>query len=413
LNDTFWGQTTAPALPLEVRDSEESTEIIAAGDLPPLDTEGHELEELLDQLASFLRRYVVLTPAQADAIALWIIHSHAFEAAETTPYLAITSAEKRSGKTRLLEVLEVLVANPMRTADMSEAALFRSLANEQATLLLDEVDAIFGPKTRERESLRAMLNAGHRRGATVRRVVGEGPTMRVEAFPVFCPKALAAIGQLPDTVADRSIPIRLKRAAPSEPLERWRKREADPEAEKLRLRLAEVTAVSLEALTEARPSIPAELDDRAADGWEPLLAIADLAGGNWPERARRAALELSAGQLREEESVGIRLLADIRRVFTEHGADRLPSTELAAALGEIEEAPWGDWRGKTLDTRALAGLLKRYDIRPKVIRIGDKTPSGYLKEWFEDPWRRYLPAQEPSELNKVNTRLDAPHTYGF
>jgi hypothetical protein len=413
LINTLRGQTIAPALTPEVRDSEEAPAIIAAGDLPPLDTPGDDLAELLDELVSFLQRYVVLSQAQADAIALWIVHTHAFKAAETTPYLAITSAEKRSGKTRLLEVLEVLVANPMRTADMSEAALFRSLAEEHATLLLDEVDAIFGPKTRERETLRAMLNAGHRQGATVRRVVGEGPSMRAEAFPVFCSKALAAIGQLPDTVADRSIPIRLKRAAPNEPLLRWRKREAEPEAESLRMRLAQVAAVILEALTEAWPSIPEKLDDRAADGWEPLLAIADLAGGDWPKRARRAALELSAGEAREEESIGIRLLADIRRVFSERQTDRLPSSELTKALTDIEEAPWGDWRGKTLDTRALAGLLKRYDIRPKVIRIGDKTPSGYLKEWFEDPWRRYLPPQEPSELNKVNTRLDAPHTYGF
>jgi uncharacterized protein DUF3631 len=178
-------------------------------------------------------------------------------------------------------VLEQLVANPLRTADMSEAALFRSLADEQATLLLDEIDAIFGGKTRDREGLRGLLNAGHRAGATVRRVVGEGANMRVESFPVFCAKALAGIGELPDTVTDRAIPIRLKRAMRTEKVERWRRREQETPAASLRDRAARFALQHIDELSEAKPNLPEQLGDRAADGWEPLFAIGDRAGAHW------------------------------------------------------------------------------------------------------------------------------------
>jgi hypothetical protein len=164
---------------------------------------------LLDDVAAFVRRFVVVSDMQADAIALWVAHTHAAEAAETTPYLVLTSAEKRSGKTRLLEVLELVVHEPLPTANISDAALFRAIKELGPTLLLDEVDAIFGGKAREREDLRGLLNAGYRRGAVARRMGGAKMTT-LEAFPVYCPKAFAAIGKLPDTIADRSIAIRLQ-----------------------------------------------------------------------------------------------------------------------------------------------------------------------------------------------------------
>ena len=121
-----------------------------------------DLVQTLDDVVAFLRRYVVMTPAQADATALFVAHTHAIEAADATPYLAVTSAEKRSGKTRLIEVLELLVRSPIQTMNISDAALFRAIDQLSPTLLFDEVDAIF--KARDREDLRAMLNAGHRRG---------------------------------------------------------------------------------------------------------------------------------------------------------------------------------------------------------------------------------------------------------
>lgn len=349
---------------------------------------------LLDELASFVRRYVVLTAHQVVAVALWVLHAHAADAAESTPYLAVTSAERRSGKSRLLELVELLVPRPLLSANVSPAALFRTIAAETPTLLLDEADATFSRNAGERaEELRGLLNAGHRRGAVVIRMVGPGASLKAERFPVFCPKALAGIGELPDTIADRSISIRMKRKSPGEEVTRYRRREVEPASSGLRARLAAWCERRLDGLAEARPMLPDALDDRAADGWEPLLAIADAAGGDWPGDARRAALVLSAGRDdAEADSLGVRLLADVRAVLDERSADRIASAELASALAAMEEAPWGDLYGKALDARGLARRLRPFEVRPRKVRVGEETVQGYRREDFADAWARYCAA---------------------
>jgi hypothetical protein len=371
------------------------------------------LASLLDDLAAFVRRFVVVSPAQATAISLWVAHTHAFDAADASPYLAVTSAEKRSGKSRLFEVLELLVANPWRVITPTEAVLFRKVDKDRPTLLLDETDAIFGKKNGENyEGLRALLNAGNRQGTSVPRCVG---TSQLVSFSVFCPKAIAGIGELPDTIADRSIPIRLKRKARSEKAERFRQRDAKYAAERLYIDSTAWAEHAVPTLAEARPELPAELDDRAQDAWEPLLAIADLTGSNWPDRARAAAMELANGGDHEDESRGVRLLADIRAVFDERDADRLASAVLADALHEIEEAPWGEWYGKAITQNAIARLLKPYGVQPRKLRIGEETARGYGREQFADAWERYLsdtggqPEQAEQPLNDASlSQADVP-----
>ena len=240
---------------------------------------------------------------QSVACTLWVVHTHAVDQAETSPYLGIESAEKRSGKSRLLDCLDLLTACPWRAVLPSDAVVYRKIATGDVTLLLDEIDAVFGPKSAsQHEGLRGLLNAGTRRGTTVPRVVGEGGKMRVEEFPVFCPKAIAGIGKLPDTVADRSIPIRLRRRKRSESVARFRYREAKAQAAPIR----EAVAGHAERLdvADARPAIPDALNDRAADGWEPLLAIAtrpvgigpkSADGGRCPQRRRGRRRRLSRG----------------------------------------------------------------------------------------------------------------------
>jgi len=349
---------------------------------------------VLDDLAAFIRRYVVLAPEQADAIALWLVHTHAIEAAAATPYLAITSAEKRSGKTRLLEVLELLAHRAWLTGRCTAAVLVRKLDATAPTLLLDEGDAAFKGEKEFSEALRAILNAGHRRGAVASICVRQGGDWVDRDFRVFGPKAIAAIGRLPDTVLDRSIPIHMKRRAPGEQVDRFRRRHAEKLAQPLRER-TERWAAYLDSLKTAQPVIPEALDDRAADSWEPLLAIADAAGGEWPTRARNAALTLSAGEDREDDSLGVRLLADVKAIFEREAVDRLPSAELVKALNALEEAPWGDLRGRPLDKPKLARLLRPYGVRPTTIRVGTDTPRGYPIEAFADAWGRYIPPIPP------------------
>lgn len=345
--------------------------------------------ELLDALAAWVRRYVVLTDTQAAAVALWIVHTHAIEAADSTPYLHVSSAEKRSGKTRLLEVLELLVRQALPTANISDAALFRAIDELSPTLLFDEIDSIFGAKAREREDLRGMLNAGYRRGAVARRMGGARMTT-LEAFPVFCGKAFAGIGDLPDTIADRCIRIRMQRRTRDEPVERFRRRDADTDAEPLHRWAGSWAQHHAAQLAEARPALPDELDDRAQDVWEPLLAIADLADADWPARARAAAISLSSADTREDDSLTAKLLTDLHAVFTKSTVDRFKTSDLIDELAQIEESPWGDMYGKPITAHGLSKLLRPFGIKTMPVWVDGRTLRGYKLEQFHEPWKRIV-----------------------
>ncbi len=354
-----------------------------------------DLAALLDDLAEYLRRYIVFPmPQQADAVALWIAHTFVYELFDTSPYLAVTSPEKRCGKSRVFEVLELVVRDPWRAVTPSAAVVHRKIDWDRPTLLLDETDAVFGATGRQTsetsEALRAIINAGNRRGATVDRCAGPSHD-RLDTFNIFSPKAFAGIGAaLPDTVTDRSIVIRMARKAPGESCERFRERKVRPIGHELRDRLRRwATAVEL----SEEPELPDELDDRAQDSWEALLAIADAAGGSWPEKARRTALVLSAGRTDLAESLGVRLLADIRAVFNAGVVDKIWTVDLIARLSELDESPWATLHnGQRITANRLAALLRPYGIRPHELRIAAKTTKGYESGDFDDTWTRYLPS---------------------
>jgi len=248
--------------------------------------------DLLADVEQFLRRYVYFaSSAQTTAATLFVAHTWAFAAAEVTPYLHVTSAEAQSGKTLLLDLLRLLCRGPPMAADTTAAALFRSIGDPPPTILFDEVQELFGRNVDEgQRELRAVLNAGYRLGGNVRRCVGEGFT--VAEFPVFCPKVLAGTGTLPAMLATRSVPILLKRKPKRADVERFKRRDVEAVADALVARLAGWTKTALPILTAARPELPDELNHRQQDIWEPLLAIADAAAGDWPKRARAAAVEL-------------------------------------------------------------------------------------------------------------------------
>src|SRR5215211_677724 len=230
---------------------------------------------LLGEIAALLRRFVVMTDPQTRVVAVWAVHTYLLGACDATPYLAITSAEKRSGKTRLLEVLELLVARPWFTGRTTAAVLPRKIDADSPTLLLDESDAAFAGDKEYAEALRGVLNTGHRRGGRATVCVGQGANISFKDFSTYCPKAIGGIGKLPDTVADRAIPIRLERRAPGERVDRFRRREVEPQAQQVRYRLSALAEVAETLLDDAHPALPDELDDRAWDGIEPLLAIAE------------------------------------------------------------------------------------------------------------------------------------------
>jgi hypothetical protein len=351
--------------------------------------------QLADALHKFVCRFVAFADDhQSVAIVLWILHAWSFDAWSITPRLAVQSAEMGSGKTRLLEVLELVTPGARRSANTSPAALFRVIEAGTVTLLIDEVDTIFSPKaSASGEEVRGILNAGYRRGATVLRVEGDRKR-EVKEFPVFAPVATAGIGTLPSTVQDRAIPIRLRKRAPHEHVERFRFPIAAREGAELHDWAKDWATRETTALEDAEPVYLDALPDRQADSWTPLLAIADHASDEWARRARAAALALSRNVGDEDDmTVGVRLLADCHTVIDDD--ERIPTTKLLDRLHGLEEAPWGDWYGRPFDARNLAKMLRPYGIRSRDVRYGTgakDTARGYRREDFADAWSRYLPA---------------------
>jgi len=340
--------------------------------------------EVLSELMATLRRFVVLGQSALVALALWVLHTYLFDAFWVTARLAVTSPEKRCGKTLLLILLRLLVAKPLMAANASPAAIFRCVEKVRPTLLIDEADTFL----HGRDELRGILNSGHHREGCVLRTAGDDHEPR--AFSTFAPVAIAMIGQLPDTLADRSIAVRMARKKPEETVERLRLDRLGS-FEELRRRIVRWAADSREILAGADPDVPGELNDRAADNWRALFAIADAAGGSWSDLARQAALETATGE-DEDRSARIRLLEDLQGIFSDGGQSKLFSRDLVARLPQMEDRPWPEWKaGKPLSLRQLARLLEPFGVKPRSLRIGGTTGRGYQKVDFEEVFERYLP----------------------
>ncbi|GAA2543677.1 DUF3631 domain-containing protein [Streptomyces levis] len=362
---------------------------------------------LLDEVEDFHRRFNVFpTDAAFVAVALWDAHAHLLDCFDSTPRLAFLSPEPGSGKTRALEIVETLVPQPMTAVNASAAALFRSVSAGAAkpTILFDEIDTVFGPKAGDNEELRGFLNAGHRRTGVTYRCIGDGGQQSVQAFPSYCAVAVAGLGSLPDTILSRSVIIRMRRRARNEKVEPFRARVHEAEGHKLRDRLATWAEQVRDAVMGAWPTMPDGVTDRPADVWEPLIAVADAAGGEWPERARAACVELvTASKANDKGSLGVRLLTDLRD-HVMAGIDRLPTVAILDRLNALDDAPWADLHGKPLDNRRLSKMLAEYmtvdnePITSRNIKTGGSVLKGYYAADLTDAWARYCPPPPESPL---------------
>lgn len=370
--------------------------------------------QLFADLAAVVRRHVICSAEQADAVALWVVFTHAIGGARIAPKLAVTSPTPRCGKSTLLAVLALLVPRPLVASNISPAAVYRAIEAASPTLLVDEADSFF----RDNEELRGVLNSGHSRdSAYVIRCVGDG--MEPRQFSTWCAQGIGLIGALPATLADRSIEIRLERKRTSESVAKLTRLAREGLA--MLARQSARWAVD-HPIGDAAPPIPTGLNDRAADNWEPLFAIAEVAGGDWPERARAAALKLSGGERDDAQAVGVLLLADIRAIFDAQEADRLASAEVVRALVEQENRPWPEWHaGKPMSTPQLARQLHHFGIAPRTMRLGSSERlKGYLRADFRDAWARYAPSETPfpakppfSNRDSVTTRENTGESANF
>ena len=366
-----------------------------------------DVASLLDDVAAFVRRYVILPVNEAyDAVALWIFHTHAFEAANFTPYLYITGPDPECGKTRVLEVVRKLVKKPWYTTSVTGANLARTIDHTHPVLLHDEIDKAFAGSKEEMAKVTAILNSGFQRGGSVSILLPAAGGWASKEFDVFCPKALAGIDtrQFPDTLKKRSIRFGMKRKLPEEKIELFLEEDVQKIAGPIRLDLADAAEALVPDLIGAKPAAPAELGDRAQDSWRPLFAIADLAGGSWSERARRAALVLSTGADSESVSEGILLLTHVHTVFDQKGLDKISTAVLLQSLNANESWPWGNLRGKALEAIPLAAKLRPYEIGPRDHWIEGSAVKGYERSDFYDAWRRYCPSPTSSPEGAIPAR---------
>ena len=361
----------------------------------------------LGETCRLLERHVVWpSSAAADAATLWVAHTYALDAFDSTPRLVLRSAEKQSGKTRAQEVIECLVKDPLPSANASVPAIYRSLVDRQPTILLDEYDTYFGSKiAREHaEDLRGLLNAGHRRGKPVLRCVG--PNSQVQEFPCFAPVCLAGIRGLPDTIEDRSVIIDMRRRRHDETVEPFRAVAGWNNAEPIREHFeawADLNHGRWPPVCDDGSLFPAGVTDRAADVWEALLMIGVWAGEKWSQRARQAATHFVSNQRVSDESDGIRLLRDIRSVWPQ-GEEVLYTRDLIRRLCGLDEASWAErWQSNGQTGSGASGQLARelrhYGITSRTVRVGEQTAKGYRRQSFVDAWERYAP-EKPSQASQ-------------
>jgi len=235
---------------------------------------------LLTDIVAIVDRHAILPAGAAVAFALWLRHTYVLDAFDVSPYLGVTSPEKRCGKTVVLELTQAMARKPLPAANITPAALFRTIEAHTPTLLIDELDTFL----KDNEELRGVLNSGHRKAtAVVIRLAGDDHEPRT--YSTWCPKIIAMIGNLPETLADRSIPITMRRKTPDEETQRIRFDRLMRECEPIRQKAARWSDDHIGVIRDSEPDVPEALNDRAQDLWRPLLAIAEVVGKNWTGKA--------------------------------------------------------------------------------------------------------------------------------
>ncbi|KTD02657.1 DUF3631 domain-containing protein [Legionella feeleii] len=317
---------------------------------------------------------------------------------QVAPLAVITAPEKRCGKSQLLFFLARLVRRPLSASNITPAAMFRSIEAWSPTLLIDEADTFL----RENEELKGVINCGHTKdSAYVIRTIGNDHTPY--RFNVWGAKAIAGIGHLSDTIMDRSITMELRRKLPHEKVERLRYIEGLIFTD-IQAKLARFAIDYAEIVKKSRPQLPEQLNDRAQDNWESLLAIASVVGHEWPRRAIKAAIKLSISET-TPISISTELLLSIKEIIEAKKIDKISSVDLIQELCVDDEQPWAAYnRGRPITPKQVASFLKKYGIKSKGIRIGHSTPKGFEKSQFNEAFSRYLTHSTESLENSRNTQ---------
>jgi putative DNA primase/helicase len=357
--------------------------------------------DLLDEITTVFNRYVVLPEHAADALALWIAHAWAFDAwDEVSPFLVLMSPTKRCGKTTVLVLTSWLTPRSAVASNISLSAIFRFIDAAQPTLLIDEADTFL----KENVEIRGMLNACHVKAtAHTWRNVETNKQITNKRFSTWSPKVIAGIGRFADTLEDRAVLVRMQRKPKGARVERCRYRDM-PEYAALRQKAMRWAADAVPALRAASVKSPDDIHDRAVQNWDPLLAIADMAGAEWAKKARAAASALTSKD-EDDHDFGVEFLRDTRKAFASVADQDIFTRELSGHLNADPERPWATYsRGdKPITDRAIGKLAGRFGIVSTTIhRAGGIHAKGYSFADFEDAWARYTPPQT------IGAPLDRP-----
>lgn len=376
--------------------------------------------ELLTEIEDVIKRHVVLSDAAATALAAWVLHTYVFESRDTVAYVAIESPEKRCGKTTLLTVLAALANKPLISANVTVGALFRAIDTCRPTLFIDEADTFLAGNN----TMRGIINSGNTwRTAFVLRLgrsksqqlvrhsssdggsqtAGEGVVDKdrphsaigiqqdsaLKRYSCWCPKVIAMIGKVPDTIADRSIVVPMARKLTSE----TRAPLAELNTTVIKAKCARFALDSGDAVAKHQKIRGQDLNDRAADTFDPLYVVARLAGPEWEQNLHAAAISLSHSA--NSRSVATELLLAIHAIFVICDEKKLFTRELVAILSDEDTgitslAP----NDSALDENRISEILRPYGIKPINLRIGKQVRKGYVAEDFTDALARYVPAAE-------------------
>ncbi|MDB2414889.1 DUF3631 domain-containing protein [Rickettsiales bacterium] len=357
---------------------------------------------LLSEISDTIRQYVGLSFAAADAIALYIVYTHRYKLFPISPKLAIISPQKRCGKTTLLSIISKLVRRPLSASNITQSAVYRVIDAFSPTIIIDEADTFL----RNNVELNGIINSSH--SIDMSYVIrSDGENFETKAFNTFAPIVIASIGKLKGTLLDRSVVIPMQRIKRTDKLEKFRSIYLTEEFLDIPGKIERFWEDNLEYFKESMSvtdkklaDLPESISSRAIDNWLSLCTVAEIAdsGGDWPERAIRAMMELSSGDNTDDNSISIQLLSDVRLIVNDYPNDKIPTQELITKLKEIEEAPWLTYsNGNPITDRNIAGLLSPYGIKSKSIRTGDKTHKGYEFKSFNDVFERYLPSLSVTE----------------
>jgi len=352
---------------------------------------------LLNTIAQKIKQHVILPDGAVEPIAVWCLLTYSYEAFRILPLLGIVSPRKRCGKTTLLETLQGLVNKSLIASNISPAAVYRTIEKYSPTLLVDELDTFI----KDNNELRGVLNSGHtRKSAYVVRLVGDNH--EPVKFSTWGPKAVSMIGVLPSTLRDRAIVIKLKRKTPNESAVKL-SIDFEDDCIEIRRKCRRWADNNLRKLSTTSPNMPRTNNDRMADNWMPLFAIAEAVGGDWPELVKDSMMKMLDVS---DDEISQMLLEDIQDIFNSNGVERMFSGDLVEALKKMSERPWCDWnRGKGLTQNGLAKLLKPDGISSKDLRIDDKIRKGYELDSFKDAFKRYITTLPPDPLVQSATPL--------